>query len=706
MSVLHEDFETRSPVDLKKTGVHVYAEHPDTDVWCMAYAFDDEPPEIWLKGQPIPPRVKAHYEAGGQVTCHNAAFELAIHQRIMTPRYGWPEIKIEQLRCTMATAYSMSLPGSLENMSAALGSQHRKDMVGHRTMMVLARPRKPKKGEAPGLYWNEDESKKAVLYDYAKKDVVAERDGDKRLVRMRPSETALWHLDQRINNRGIFIDVDLCRRAMAIAEIITKRLDREMAVVTDWEVTACSQVQMLKTWVTGQGIETTKLNKEAIGELLIQQDLPAKVRRAIELRQEASKASVSKIETLMNGRNADGRARGLLQFHAAHTGRWGGRRFQPQNLPSRDLIDNVDLAIEIILKYPAARAVTLLEMTFEEPVLTVLSHCIRGMVKAPPGRKLVVADFSSIEGVVLAWLAGETWVLDAFREYVAGRAPDLYIQTYCRAFQVPFFDKNDKRRKVGKVMDLASGFQGGHGAYIRMGATGSTLRALVEATRQAVHPAEWDVAALKFDSGRCFGLAEDEWTALRLVIDRWRSSHENTQQLWYDVEAAAIEAVQSKGETIRCGPVAFKVVGSFLWCRLPSGRTLSYPYPQIRNIPTPWGEPKPSLTFKTEPNVSNFGRIVDDPSNTSRWARISTYGGSLTENITQAVARDLLAAAMPRVENAGYEVILHVHDEIVCEVDLGFGSADEFEGLMTQIPDWAAGLPVAAEAYQSDRYRK
>lgn len=375
MTALHIDFETRSPVDLKKTGTYVYAEHPDTDLWCAAYAFGDEPIELWTPGMPCPPRVAEHVRAGSVVFGHNSQSERTMWHYVLAPRYGWPEPKIEQWRCTMVMALAMALPGSLENAAAAVGLEAAKDMEGHSLMMRMARPRSTDANGRP-IWWDVPERKER-LFAYCKQDVEVERQLEKRLPQLRPPELRLWHLDQRVNDRGVHVDVQLCEAAKRIVATVTKRLNAEMSKVTDFEVTSCTAVSQLTAWVRSRGVPTEALAKDDIDELLAT-ELPDDVRRALELRREAGKASVAKIEALLRGMNADGRARGLLQYHAASTGRWAGRRFQPQNI-KRSELDEADLAAAI--RAVRTGDADLVEMLFG-PALSVVGDCLRGMIDA------------------------------------------------------------------------------------------------------------------------------------------------------------------------------------------------------------------------------------------------------------------------------------------------------------------------------------
>jgi DNA polymerase len=553
----------------------------------------------------------------------------------------------------------------------------------------MSKPRKAKKNEDPTkIHWRDSNENKQRLYEYCRTDVETERAADTRMLRLRPFEQKLWHLDQAINSRGVPIDEDLCNRAIRIVEAHTAALDKEMAKVTDHAVTACSNVNQIKTFLRGQGIELhQKLNKktlehvdtlekESVTRLLAEVDGPLDPasRRALELRQEAAKASVSKIEALLAGRGADGRVQGLMQYHAANTGRWAGRRFQPQNIVRPDEDFDIEGAIDVILSKKTETALRYLD-TLYGPPLTCVSYLLRGLIKAEPGNKIIAADYAGIESRVLAWLAGEQWKLDYFRRFDAGiEKNDTYKVTAGSILgKPPETITKEERQVYGKVPELACGFQGGVGAFQTMAHT----------------------YGVKIPDSQ----AEQIKTA-------WRDQHPEIRQFWYDIEEAAFDAVATPGKITRCRMLLFKAVGSFLWMQLPSGRALCYPYPAIRSVMTPWGDWKDAVTFKTVPTISNLRKVVDDESNTAKWVRISTYGGSLAENATQAVARDALAYAMVRLEAAGYPIILHVHDEAVAEVPEGFGSVDEFEQIMVEPEDWMKGLPIAASGFESSRYRK
>lgn len=330
---LHCDFETRSVVQLGKQGgrpgcgANVYFEHETTRPWCMAYAFGDGPVDIWIHGEPCPPVIVDHIKSGQTLTAWNANFERLCFKHIMGPRYGWPVPSTTQWRCVMAMSYAMAFPGKLEHAAPAIGIEIAKDMIGSRLAIQMGSPRR-----RDPLTWWDDEERLQRLYTYCKQDVEVERAVERRLVPLSKSEQELWWLDQAINDRGVFVDVPLCEAAIKIVDQCKRDLDAEMSKVTGTGVTACTNRNQLVIWLKEQGIDAESVAKDALAEMLARSDLPGPIRRALELRREGSKTSVAKVDALLAGRSRDGRAKGLTQYHAASTGRWGGRRFQPQNL--------------------------------------------------------------------------------------------------------------------------------------------------------------------------------------------------------------------------------------------------------------------------------------------------------------------------------------------------------------------------------------
>ena len=707
MTVLHVDFETRSTVDLKKAGLDNYARHPTTEAICMAYAFDDGPIELTAGSHSLAPVFALHHVArGGVVVAHNAAFELAIWNRVMVPR-GWPVLRPEQCRDTMVMAYAMSLPGSLSDAAAAVGIKEQKDAAGTRLMMQMCRPRSGPEDDCDKcagsgvfrrivgpskfspwyrcdcvVWWNEPD-KLERLYDYCKQDVAVERELDKRLMQLSPDEHKLWCLDQKINQRGVYVDRAAVTAAIAIAESESLRLNADMRRVTNGFVSKATEVARLKKWMVSRGIadaEDDGLAKADVIEYIEDPATPSDVCDALRIRREAAKTSTAKLRPMLDAGSANGRLRYMFQFNGAGTGRWAGRRVQLHNLVRPKLKPaEVEDALAVIQRMPPQQAVNQLALWYG-PALDVMSWCSRGMLKAAPGNELLVADYSNIEGRGLAWLAGDERKLTKFREFDAGLGPDIYKATAADILGKRVEDiTDDERQASGKVPELACGYGGGVGAFQTMAKT--------------------------------YGVKVSD-DAADAIKKRWRDAHPKIVKYWYELEEASMDAVLNAGQLFGAGPFGretwYKKSGSFLWCKLPSGRVLCYPYPKIMPVMTPWGEWKDSLTYMcvVDEQQRKKGKIVEDVLAHGDWQRVSTYGGKLSENVTQAICRDLLAAGMWNVENAGYPVVLHVHDEIGSEVPKGFGDLKEFERLCSTTPAWAKGLPVVAKGYRGERYKK
>ena len=685
---LHLDFETRSVLDLREVGLDNYARHPTTDVWCAGFAFDDEPVDS-LRGSAQGvnwvldytqemERVCDYISSGGIVLAHNAPFEWAIWNHVLAARYKWPRMKISQMRCTMAKSYAMALPGALEKVAGAVGLEHRKDMKGHRLMLQLCAPRRI---EPDGwVVWWDDAERVGRLVAYCEQDVEVEREVDNRLVSLTDKEQNLWVLDHEINQRGIAVDTVGVQAAIKVVESESKRLSTDVARITEGRIISVNQLAEIKSWCGEHGLPVAGLAKSDIVDLLSRNDVPDDVRRVLLIRQEAGRTSTAKLEPMVLAASSDGRLRSLLQYYAASTGRWGGRRVQPHNLP-RPKMQRAEIERCLGLMM-AGRLEEIVRC--HRALVPFISDALRSMLCAVPGRLLVAGDWANIEGRALMWLSGEEWKLDAFRAQDNGTGPDVYLIAAGDIYDCDpsCFTKKSPERQEGKVTELAFGFGGGVGAGQTMGKT------------YGVHMTDARMDELK-------------------VI--WRSRHPATVSYWYRLEESAIEAVLRPGSRTTAGPkgrhVTWRMAGSFLWCKLPSGRALCYPYPKILPVLTPWGAEKEALTFMTvvDPNNRKLkSKIVDDPANRADWARVSTYGGSLSENVTQAVSRDILAEALVRVKERGWETVLHVHDEIVIETDETGNSVTvkELEDCMSVPPEWTAGLPIVVEGWKGKRYRK
>jgi DNA polymerase len=700
----HIDFETRSGADLLKVGADVYAQASTTQPLCLAYAFGDEPVQLWLPNHPPPERLLGHVFSGGITRGHNIGnFEMLIWNNIMALEYGWPELKIEQCEDTMAMAYAMGLPGSLDDASRAAGIPYQKDMKGHRMMLKLSQP-KAHDADGKPIFWMPEEVPEDfnVLYEYCKQDVTVERALCQRLLRLSPAEQKLWELDYRINRRGVYVDIQSARIAVQLVESEKVRLDNQMRQVTGNAVATCSAVGQITDWIKLKGVTVPSLAKADVVEMLSLPTLPNECREALLLRQEAAKTSNAKLDAMILGASAGGRMRGLFQYHGASTGRWAGRRVQLQNLPRPKLKQEQIEHVFRILNAPHLRFASIKSEAIKNQTgasaLSAVSDCIRGFLRAAPGRDFIAADFASIEARVIAWLAGQEETLEVFKG--SGK---IYELTAAGIYGCKMEDinKEDPRRQVGKVAVLALGFQGGVGAMQTMAkAYGLKLEPTFEllwkrATDEHKRMAKfiWDMNGHKHD------ITQKEFVASDLIKQYWRQANPKIVSYWADLNAAAIMAVQNPGQKYLVGApnrqVTYTMNGSFLWCKLPSGRVLCYPYPKIEML----------AAFEdsdTKPTLTCMG--VD--SYTKKWQRYKNYGGLLAENVTQAVARDLLAEAMFKLEAKKYPVVMHIHDEVVVEVPKNFGSEKEVEQIMAECPLWARDLPIAAEGWRGERFRK
>lgn len=679
--VLHLDFETRSAVDLREVGLYNYARHESTDVWCMAWAIGDMEPEIWTPDDEGP-NFKQLYNYvyhgrsndGHAIFAHNAPFEMAIWHNICAPRYGFPVPDSDAMwNCTMSLAYAMGLPGNLEDAALAMGLHILKDAEGRGLMLRMCRPRS-KPGQ-PLVWWDEPD-KLARLYEYCRQDVRVERELHKRLMPLSDKERKVWLLDYKINQRGVAIDLPSVKAAIHLADTMKGRYDDELAKITGGAATTVTALAPLKEWLNEQGCHQALagLAKQDVADLLLEDNLPKPVRAALTIRQEAGKASNAKFKVMEAQAGADGRLHNMYQYHGAATGRWAGRAVQTHNLPrSMPKAEAVERILDLVRRgeHDAIDAIY-------GPPLSVVSSCLRSFFVAPPGKRLISGDFSNVEGRGQAWFAGEQWKLEAFRKADVKQGPGIYELTYAKSFGVPVESvKNpSEERQVGKVMELAFGYQGGVGSFHVMAKT--------------------------------YGVKVSDQKADEFK-EAWRAAHPRIKTVWYDIQNAAINAVRSPGDSYVCGHPArqakFKMAGSFLWCLLPSGRAICYPYPKLLE-----GQFGPQLTYMTVPSQEDRrkGKIIHDPHNSSNWARVATYGGSLFNNIIQGTCRDLLAGVMLQLDAAGAQIVIHTHDDCVieCESEKTEQARVAMERLMRTAPAWAAGFPLHADCGAAMRYGK
>lgn len=652
------DFETFSEVDLTKCGADVYAEDITTEVLCLSYAFEQDPIKEWRPGQDYPLDLIEHVRNKGIIKGHNSgAFEYLIWNHCLPDEFL--KLDINQVEDTLAQTYAMSLPGALDKAAPASGLNIEKDAKGKRVMLQLCKPKKNKDGSLTRYTPENAPEKFQILYDYCKQDVEVERALSKRLLKLTPKESKLWRLDWLINRRGVEIDVEAAEKALEIVDLEKDALNQKMRDITHNKVATCNAISQIVTFIEAYGIEVPSLAKADLAELL-ETDLPKLVREVLLLRQEAAKTSTAKIKSMLKSAGNGSRIRGLFQYHGAITGRWAGRRVQLQNLPRPTLNQKeIDIIFNTLSTKSIHQASKEIDMIYG-PIMPAISSCIRGFLCAKTGHDLISCDFSAIEARVLAWLASEQSVLDVFRADAK-----IYEHAAAGIYNVKIEDVTKTQRQIGKVAILALGYGGGVGAFQQM--------------------------------AKVYGVEIPDHDAENIKLS-WRDKNKKIVKYWYELENAAIQAANNVGAQFTAGPQANKITylkkGSFLWCKLPSNRTICYPYPEINPITTPWGEEKQALTYM---GIDSY---------TNKWTRLKTYGGKLSENVTQAVARDILAESMFNLEGGGYPIVMHIHDEVVLEVPKGFGSLKEVEEIMSIVPGWAEGLPLSAEGYRGDRFRK
>lgn len=670
------------PHGLGAVGSAVYAAHPNTDVLCLGYmALDDMVPHLWINRQSPPPRdLFDHIHRGGLVAAWNSLFEFFVWNYHCVPRLGWPPLPVEQMIDTMSMSYSHSYPGALKNAAKVLGGEQ-KWSEGGRLLDKFSKPRKPTKGKKQlRILPSDDPIDGAKLYLYCLQDVATEIDIAARLPHLSDFERQVWLIDQRINIRGVQIDVEFLDRLISFIRELRAEYRQELVEITDGAADTGRKVDKLLQWLRQRmpNVSLPNLDAEIVESTLDDPLLPPDCRRVLELRQLLSMSSVDKLFAFKNQLGADNRIRGLFVYQGAdRTGRWAGRGAQPHNPPRAKFYPEIR----------EMRTAAELKTAFKNP-FEAISGCIRPMYCAKPGHDLICSDYSAIEAVVLAELARESWRQEVFRTH-----RKIYEMSAAKITGVPFEEFLDYKKRtgehhpyrssIGKVAELASGFGGWIGAWKRFGAD------------------------KYFDSDSKIKDAILKWRRESpAIVEFWGGQYRKTPGVWhftqeyYGIEGAAVKAVLSPGNTYSYNGIHFCVDSNTLYCMLPSGRNLIYHEPRLDpGAHRLCGLPEYKLSFMGWNDNPQMGPVG--------WVRIKTYGGKLTENIDQATSRDLLAATLVRVEAAGYLIVMHIHDEIVCEVPEGSGSIDELERLMSIKPDWAADWPIiAAGGWRGKYFRK
>ena len=747
---LEIDFETRSDIDIRTRGAYVYFESPHTQPLMASYILNGGPTKRWLPHEPCPADIRAHVEAGGMVSAHNCgSFERRLWQTIMTPRYGWPVLDLNQCRCTLATASALGLPRSLDKLGAALNLPIQKDKIGKELIRFFCVPRKPAKNESAGLYFNEPHEfpeKFEQFRGYCDKDVETEAEADKRMISLSADEQAVWVLDQEINSRGIRIDVRSAVSAIRLIEKATAKMDAEMRVATSGAVTACSQVARLTAWVASRGVALEGVAKDDILAALNLVDLPADVRRALELRQEAGKASTSKLKGFLNRVCADGRIRGAFVYHGAAPGRWSSTGVNMGNMPRpRPQFLGAHLDPAALFEAFRTEDPDYLKLMFGPALgrpLHLVSDAIRSFVIAAPGHRFIAADYSNIQGAICAWLAGEDWKLTAMREIFADpkNVPDLYRRAAAKIVGSTteiITKKHYLRQALGKTSELSLQFQGGVSAFYSMALNYSIdLDSIYEPVWSAADETTRNKAvksherALKSkDKRKADVLTREAWIACEIVKIGWRATNPNTTDSWDDLEDAARGAILNPGVKHRAlGKVDYLFTAGYLWCRLPSGRCIAYSSPKLKDQvwvrlldeeTGGWLDQAETMDRDAAERLAAVGKAKIDgackskitalgvDSSTQKFVRYPLYGGLFMENLCLAIERDVLVQGIRNCIAAGYGVPpLHVYDEAVFEEPCGFGSIEEIKRLLCAQKPWADGMPIAASGFEAKRYKK
>ena len=644
MSLLAIDIETYSEVDLPKSGVYAYSDSPSFEILLFAYAFDDEPTQIvdLACGEVLPERVRKALE---DPTVIKTAFNAAF-ERTCISRYLGKQLSPESWQCTAVQSAMLALPLSLDGVGEVLKIQRKKLKEGADLVRYFSLPCKPTKSNG-GRTRNRptDAPEKWERFkEYCIRDVDAEREIREKLHNfpIPDSEMMLYRMDQEINDRGILVDRDLVAGAVECDNRY-----KDLVTARAYELTGLENPNspaQIKGWLTERGVSVDSLDKKAVKGMI--SDAQGEVLEVLQLRLLMAKTSVKKYEAIERSVCSDGRVHGLLQFYGANrTGRWAGRLVQVQNLPQNH-IQQLELCRELVKR----RDLETLDMLFDSTP-GVLSELTRTAFIPKTGYRFVVADFAAIEARVLAWFSGEQWRLNTFAE-----GGDIYCASASQMFGVPVVKhgENGHLRQKGKIAELALGYGGSVGALTAMGALD-------------------------------MGMQEEE---LQPLVNQWRGSNPHITKFWWDVDAAAVKAVKEK-TTVPYGNLCVSYESGILFVTLPSGRRLSYIKPRM-----------------CENRYGRDSLSYEGVGESKKWMRIETYGPKLVENIVQGTARDLLAYAMLQLRNAGFDIVMHIHDEAVLEVPEGVSSVEEICRIMAVAPDWATGLPLRADGYECPFYKK
>jgi DNA polymerase len=704
---------------LAGVGTENYARHPTTEVLTLSYRLPGGPIQRWRPGLPLPQDLFDWLASGGLLEAHNVMFERMIWTHVCVPKYGFPQLPVVQLRCSMAKARVNAFPGALGALTEVLATPVVKDKDGRRLLDKFSVPRKPTKTDPRLRIRPEDDPEDAErLYHYCDVDVESEELVSAAMPDMSPAELAFWQIDQEINWRGVGVDIESVRAMRRILELALATYGEEFAAITGG--LSPSQPAASIGWLAAKGVHMSSFDKDAVEEALKRPDLPDDARRVLEIRQLTGSASVKKLYSLEREATADARLKNLFVHHGGRTGRAAGNGPQPQNLPKAgpDLkwcecgqptgahqdtcawcytpltgkvygwdepppegaCNPVD-AVTDIMKTGSLEVVE----WFYGDALLAITGCIRGMFVAGPGMDLIASDFTAIEAVVAACLAGELWRIDVFKEgrpiYLesASRITGTSVEAYL-AYAKENGKHHPDRNKIGKVAELALGFGGWIGGWRGFDDTDTFTDDQVKQNIIAWRNASPAIVEMWGGQGRGF------------------PGSRSYRKEYYGLEGIFVQAVLYPGHTFHYRAISAYMKGDALVLRLPSGREMVYQSPRL--TPSPRREGEYAITYMTWNTNPKYGPV-------NKWVPMSTYSGKIFENVVQATAHDILREAIIRLRAAGYPCVLHVHDEIVVEVPEGWGSVEEMERIMAERPAWAADWPIAVDGgYRAKRYRK
>ena len=650
MTALWLDTETRSRVDLPARGSYNYAQDPSTELLCLSYAFDDEDVQTWVPGSPFPQRVADHFANGGRIYVHNASFDRLILWYVVCPEYKIPEPKLEQFYCTATQARANCPPGSLEDVGRFASVSMKKDHRGAQLIRLLSIP------QADGNF-REDAALMAEMIAYCEQDVRAMREISKAMRPLSAEELADYHVNERINDRGVLVDVPLAKAAMRYAHDELVEIEERVAELTDGEITSVRSPKM-REWVLARVGEQAKklmlvkdkysIDKTVRANLLAMGDpdeIPPAVAEVIQCASDLWASSVAKFSRMADlADDEDCRVRGAFVFAGgAATGRASSYGLQVHNVPRKCAKEPDAVRTSMVRGHNIVPA-------YGKRVTDVLRGMLRPALIPAKGKHFVVADWSAIEGRVNPWLsnsaAGEA-KLDVFRKKL-----DPYKVNAAATYSVAYEEVTGEQRQVGKVQELALGFAGSIGAFAAM--------------------------------GRAYGVHFEEAQARR-IVDAWRRANPWAVPFWQDLEEAYTRAMRNPGHEFSAGRVAYLFDGQHLWYALPSGRVLCYPYARL------------------ESDGVTYAKASWKPAaDATEWPRARLWKGLCCENVCQSVANDILRYSLRQLDG----VVLHVHDEIVVETDKPEEVKLEMERIMCSPPAWAEGLPLAVEAEIMTRYGK